>query len=329
MNYKHTLVWTLGWPICLLAAGCAVQSADQSRATQEYVSALNALHANDKTRATSLLERAIDQNPDLVMAHIVLGDLYFDENETAKAASQYEVLTRLDPYNADNFYKLGLSEQLLNRLKSAAASYLRALDLNPADARAARNLGLVYLALNQPRDAAHYLQLSTTLDPNNADGYANYGVALDALGQYAKAESAYRNALELGAPASVTLLNLGYNLMLQHRPDDAVDVLKEAVGKSGTPVAHLRLGEALAMAHQDQAAMAQFNAALKLDPTFYPAMNSAAQTLIQQYEAGLQLDDAKRNAAVTFWRNSLKVHADQPEVQTQLQRWNHGASITR
>jgi tetratricopeptide (TPR) repeat protein len=314
---------TLGPVLLLLPGGCASQQSGSSRGTDQYVSALNALAASDKPRAQTLLQQAVDENPDLIMAHVVLGDLYFDQNQTAKAADQYQALTRLDPYNAENFYKLGLSDQLLNRLKAATTSYLRALELNPQDARAARNLGLVYLALNEPKDAARYLKQSIDLDPKNPHGYANYGVALDALGRYPEAESAYRQALELGGDPGIILLNLGSDLMAQNRPQDAAEVLQQALGKSDTPLGRLRFGEALAMNHQDAAALEQFQHALRLDPNYYPAMNAAAKTMLHQYTAGLQLDDAKRNAALGMWRQSLKLNPEQPQIRQQIQQWDH------
>jgi tetratricopeptide (TPR) repeat protein len=322
LSNAQCLILTIGSLFLLLVGGCASQEAASSRGTTQYVDALDALAAQDKPRAVDLLQRAVDQNPDLIMAHAVLGDLYFDQNQTARAADQYQALTHLDPYNADNFYKLGLSEQLLNRLKAAAASYLRALELNPQDARAARNVGLVYLALNQPAEAARFLKQSIDLDGKNADGYANYGVALDALGRYPEAENAYRQALELGGEPAVILLNLGSDLMTQKRPEDAADVLRQAVEKSDIPLARLRLGEALAMGHQDAAALEQFRHALRLNPNYYPAMNAAGKTILHQYTSGLQLDDGKRDAALAMWRESLRLHPDQPEIRRQIQQWS-------
>lgn len=296
---------------------------------QDYVRGLRAAREGKSDQAIKILSGAVQQNPDLTMARAVLGDLYYDKGQTRQAATQYEALTRLDPYDADNFYKLGLSYQLLDRLKDAAASYLRALRLDPENVKANMNLGLVYLALNQPADAAKYLAKATTLDNQSAVAFANYGVALDAQGKYADAERAYRRSIELDAHQPTTLLNLGSNLILQNRPNEAATALQQAIAMSDSPLARKRLGDALALAKKFDAALAEYRHALKLNPRYYPAMNESARVLVIQYKEGLELDDRKLADALALWRDSLKINPDQPQVQAMLKQWDKKSLFTQ
>jgi tetratricopeptide (TPR) repeat protein len=295
----------------------------------DYVRGLKAAREGQSDRAITILNGAVRENPELTMARAVLGDLYYDKGQTQQAAGQYEALTRLDPYNPDNFYKLGLSYQVLNRLKEAAASYLRALHLDPDNLKANMNLGLVYLALNQPADAAKYLEKATTLDGQSAVAFANYGVALDAEGQYAAAEKAYRRSIELDGEQGTTLLNLGSNLILQGRPGEAATALRQAIAKTDSPLARKRLGDALALGKKLDEALEQYHQALTQNPKYYPAMNEIGRVLVMQYKAGLELDDRKLAEALAMWHESLQINANQPPVQALLKQWDKKSLFTK
>jgi len=302
-----------------LLAGCATGPRARPKAVDTYVAGARAYQAGDKDKALATLVSAIDQNPDLVMARSITGDIYRSRGDYKDAAAQYEALTRLDPYTPANHYYLGLCYQFLNRFADAAASYLRALQLNPKDARSSTSLGSVYLMLGQIDDALRYLQRATEQDPNNADAWANYAAALDARQDYPKAETAYRKSLELNSDQPATLINFGTNLILQGRPQEAVNILQQAVQKSDTPLAHQRLGDAYAANKKYDDAIKQYEAALKLDPNYYPAMNEQARVLIAQYRAELELDDAKRKRALDLWKKSLALKPDQPKIKQWMQ----------
>lgn len=308
---------------CVLA-GCASRdpaAPPRPRAVDDYVRGVRAVGQGQDDRAVAVLSEAVQKNPKLTMARLVLGDLYYNKGQVQKAAEQYQALTQLDPYDSRNHYKLGLSFQVLNRMQEAAASYLRALRLNPNDGKSAMNLGLVYLALNQTSDAARWIKRSTELEPDNAAAFANLGVALDALGQYPQAEVAYRRSLELDTTQPITVLNLGSNLVLQNRGVEAAALLEQVVQKSDSALARKRLGDALALQRKIEPAVEEYRAALKLDPRYVPALNDLGRLLIQQYQQGLEMDTTKRDQAVDCWRKSLGLNANQPEIQALLRRW--------
>src|SRR3954466_12902686 len=75
----------------------------------EYIDAVLAQRGGDTGRAIESLEAATRRNPELTMARSMLGDLYKDQGEYQKAAQQYEVLTKLDPYTGRNYFKLGVA----------------------------------------------------------------------------------------------------------------------------------------------------------------------------------------------------------------------------
>lgn len=308
----------------LANSGCrSSQPADETRprGVDLYVQGVQAYKQGDKQAAQEHFEQATRVNPNLQMAHSMLGDMYRQQGDYDRARSEYETLTHLDPYGAENFYRLGVTDQLLQRFKNAVAAYLRALNLQPNYAQASMNLGTTYLALNQLDDAVKYAKLATQQSPRLAAAWTNLGVVLDAKGDYTEAESAYKKALELDPNQTVAELNLGENLVLQNKGPEAVSVMEQAVKRNDNAAAHTTYGKAITLAGRYDEAITQIDLALKLDPNYFPAFNARADASILLYQKGLQLDENLRLQAIDAWKKSLAVNPNQPHEQQQLKRW--------
>jgi superkiller protein 3 len=309
-------------------AGCARQggaagSSGRPKAVDRYVLAEQAHRRGDDERAIELLEEAVRDNPQLIMAQSMLGELYRANSVYAPAADHYASAAQLDPYTPEGHYKLGLMYQLLNQLQDSAAAYLRALKLDPNDVPTNMNLGLVYLALGQPDDAVYYIDRAVQLDPRSPVAWANLGVALDAQGEFARAESAYRKSLDLDPNQTTTRLNLGTNLISQKKGSDAVSVLQQVVREEDTALSRRRLGDALAAVKQYEEAIREYERAIDINPRYYPALNEMGRVHIMRYRDGFELDDAQRLAAIDAWQRSLKVNPQQPRVASQVEQWTN------
>ena len=308
--------------LLLLNAGCAGRGRSSSKAMRGYVQGVQAYHAGDHAGAVAALEAATKQDPELIMAQSMLGDLYRTRGDYRAASERYETLTKLDPYSATNHYRLGVAYHLLNRMRDAAAAYVRAIKLDPRDARSSTNLGLAYLALGQPEDALRYTERATLLDPRSAAAWTNLGVALEATGDLARAESAYRRSLDLDSTQVQPMLNLGLNLIQQNKTADAVSVMEQVLKLQDAPTIRKRYGDALARAGRYDEAVEQYDVALAQEPDNYDAVNGLAYVRIAEYRKGLELDDSKRQAALELWRKSLSMNPDQPRIQAAVSDWS-------
>jgi protein O-GlcNAc transferase len=65
------------------------------------------------------------------LIHFILGTLYQEQGETAKAIPLLETAARLNPESADAHYNLGLAYELSGRRNEAKVHYSQALRLNP------------------------------------------------------------------------------------------------------------------------------------------------------------------------------------------------------
>ncbi len=304
-------------------AGSAVSKGPVPRPTgvEKYVEAVRAQRSGNRDSAIAALEDATRANPKLTMARSLLGDLYKDRGDYSKAADQYLAVTELDPYHGRNFYKLGVSQHLMQRLQEAIASYLHAIELDPRDWESHMNLGLVQLAIGRKDDAVANLTRATIINPNEGVAFGNLAIALDAQGRYGDAEKAYRRALELDRDDTASLGNLGKNLMRQNKTDQAVAVLRTLADMTESASARKLYADALASNRQHAAAIKLYDGILREDSKYYPALNGKGTALIGQYEQGLRLDNKHRAAALAAWRESLALNPQQPRVQEMIKKW--------
>jgi superkiller protein 3 len=326
---KNRLHFLLAASLCLAAAGALGTGCSfgpkQPSGIDRYVKAVQAYQSGDRDRAIANALAATRTNPDLVMARLMLGDLYRESGDYNGAVGQYEALVKLDPYTWSNFYKLGVSYQFLERLREAAESYSHALTLNPDDSNTNMNLGLVYLYLGNSDDSVKYCERATLLDPKSASAFSNLGVALDARGEFARAEAAYRHSLDLDPENTTTLLNLGTNLIAQNKGSEAVDIMERVIKMADIPLHRKRYGDALAKAGRYDEAVKEYEAALKLDPKYYPAMNEIGWSKIAEYRNNLELEDTKREEAIAMWNQSLSINPQQPKIEEARKQWSEKA----
>lgn len=271
--------------------------------------------------AAETLKQAIEQNPELIMARILLGKIYKEKGEYAAASQYYQRLTQLDPYEVSHWYNLGVSYQMIKRLQEAAASYQSAIRLSPEDFGSTMNLGLVYLALGDVNKAVNYTQKAATLRPDSAEAQANLAVTLDAAGKYTQAEDAYRRSLEIAPSQTGTLVNYANNLLAQKKWQESIEVLNAALKKENTPYLHKRLGDAYAMGKQYDNAETEYQTALKLNPKYYTALNEKGRLLMLRYQEGMELNETLRDQALGMWRQSMEINPNQPALRATLEDW--------
>ena len=164
MSYSKIIIVN-GWVLALVLAGCQnKQKIDRPAAVEAYISAVEARQAGQDAEAIARLEAALAANPNLTMARRLLADLYRETGEYDRARQHYEVTSKIDFYEFENHYFLGLMYQFLDRLQEAAAAYVQALKLNPGDLKSNMNLGLVYLSLNDNPSAVQYLKRAVEIN---------------------------------------------------------------------------------------------------------------------------------------------------------------------
>ncbi|WP_455234710.1 tetratricopeptide repeat protein [Thiogranum longum] len=125
---------------------------------RNYDQALVLMRSGDYQAAIPVLQKFIEEQPDLAGPYINLGIAYQQTAQQEAALKALSKAMELNPGNAATHLQLGILYREQGDFQSSLNAYNQALNLNPEYALAHRNVGILYdLYLQQPALALqHY-----------------------------------------------------------------------------------------------------------------------------------------------------------------------------
>lgn len=234
-----------------------------------------------KTSET-LFQHNIRLYPEAHTMHNNLGNIYRTRGEMDKAITSYKEALRL----SEDFGRG--SEALYGRskiLSNLASSY--------------RTQGNNALALETLKQAKN-------LNPENKFAHMQEGIILGTQSNVAGAEAAYLRALEIDPAFTTAQINLGSLYINTGRPQEAVDILEDAIAKNPYyPQAYYNLAAAYKEVSRHHESLKAYEKAVELEPAFVAARINLgilyAERLkpdlaIEQFEAVLRYDPNNKRA---------------------------------
>jgi pentatricopeptide repeat protein len=217
-------------------------------APEVYENYLKGRSILDKTYSTSGLEESIGyfeeatkRDPTFAPAYVGLADAYdklgtvFIGNPPSETRPRVVNAARkaleLDPGLTEAHVLLADIYQEQWRWSDAEAEYNRALDLNPNDAAA--HVGFAHWLLCQGRtqEALTWTARGRALDPIAVSG-TSIGETLFFARQYDESIREFRSVLAVQGDDAGTLWYLGYSLIANGQPQDAIPVLEKSASIS-------------------------------------------------------------------------------------------------
>lgn len=223
-------------------------------ATEVYESYLKGRSTYDKSNDRAGLEesihyfeRAIQMDPAFAPAYLGLANAYSDlgtvffgappEETRPKVIRATRKALELDPNLAEAHVLLGKIEQRQFQWAEAETEYRRALELNPNDAGA--NVGLASWLLDWGRtdEALTWARRGRELDPLAVSG-DDIGWILFQSHRFNESIHESRSALAVQPDDASALMSLGFALIANNQPGDAIPVLEKSISVSkGSPAA--------------------------------------------------------------------------------------------
>ena len=304
---------------CIAARGPVSNRSNQKPA--QLRRAINLKEQGLDEQALAAFEMALKENPNLVEAHMGVGEIFRERGDYRKANRSYRRAASLSPNSFDAQYYYGLMQHLLGKVRNAIRIYLRALSINPDSFDANLNLGSAYLQIGSAVEALPYAKRAAELNPDHQLAWANVAAVYSLLGRYAEAVEAYREAVELGELAEQILLGLSNaHIQLGHY-DRAINVLKSLNRRIPSATAYERLGYAQFKMRRFDESLASFRAALSLDHQDTSALNGLGVCLMTMFLQSGRAAPAQRDEALDAWRRSLQHRPGQPKIIDLLTRY--------
>ena len=151
---------------------------------------------------------------------------------------------RLDPTNPDAYGWLGRVFEHRAIPDSASTQYLKAIALKPNRWTFYKELGIFHHLQGNIEEAAIQFEHVMNLTPDNYLAYSHLAIEKQYLYEVDEAERLFLKAIALNRDAVEPRRNLGRIYFMQHRYDEAIEILKEAVALDDF-VARSYLGHAL------------------------------------------------------------------------------------
>ncbi|MDQ2810192.1 MAG: tetratricopeptide repeat protein [Chloroflexota bacterium] len=264
---------------------------------QEHFWRAQALAALDRRdEAIAEARTAIDGDPNLWAAHLLLGNLYRDAHSDDAANAEYASVLKAQPANVEALYEIGKLEALHGNTDAARDHWQQVAKIQPDHPEVHFALGKLYeqraaqaTQAGKPDEANKWLdaaigEYNTAIAKNagKPDALLNLGQLQEQRGNWKEAEKRYSEAIK-GAPNLVEARQ-GLVRVLLKQPGRDGDALKAAqdFGRLAPNDARAPklLGTVFLFRDDPNSALTQYQAALRLqpgDPEAYYGLGRAYQ----------------------------------------------------
>jgi tetratricopeptide (TPR) repeat protein len=138
--------------------------------------------------------KAVALDPNLPLAHYLLGELYLYKSRIPEAVAEFQKELTINPGHAATYYKLGDANSRLQNWNEAERLLQRSIWLDATSTGPYILMGKVLLKKGEAELAVRALRRAETMDPSNAMPHQLLGQAYRELGQTEDAERELRMA---------------------------------------------------------------------------------------------------------------------------------------
>lgn len=187
-----------------------------------------------RIKATSAALKALELDPELASAHVLLGNVYQREWRWSEAGAEYRQALKLTPNDPDASRQLGLWLICQGRTEEGRAWLQRARVVDPANVGKLVEDGFLLFLARHYDESIQNLRIALSMQPDNARGHWFIGYDLIAKGQPEHAIPELEKAVALSdrSPAVIGVLIRAY--AHAGRRTDALRMLEELKQRSKT-----------------------------------------------------------------------------------------------
>lgn len=221
----------------------------------------------DLDSAAEEYRQALTVDPENINIINSLGACYGQMERPAEAAELFEKAVRLAPEDYMTWFNLGQVKQRLGSHEEALPALKRAIEINPQDFAVRFALGRLYLTQGRYRRAAGILEKASRSPDVRPGLYRWLGEALAGADRPREAIRAFKKAVKANPDDAQSISWLGHLFLDQTNDKEvALSLTRQAVDlENGNGLFRSRLGWSLLINDRPEEALVQFKEALNLE----------------------------------------------------------------
>ena len=235
------------------------------------------------TEAERLAKEILEKDQNHIEGHILMGGVYFAQQQKDKAFEELSRAIAIDPKRAESYLSMARFHVVNNERDKAEELYQRAISVNSNSPVAYTEYGKFLAQANRQGEAEAALRKAVEVAPTNRDSRFVLSSFYLVNKQLDKAEESYKAlaALQPDRPESQAVLADFYSSI--NRSDEAVKIYQDILSKSPDFLqGRYRLTEILLTRGDTAGANAQIDEALKKDKRDRRALVLRARMLVQR-----------------------------------------------
>jgi adenylate cyclase len=209
-----------------------------------------------RDEAAEASKKALALDPSLAEAHASRGLAYLVCEDFKQAEAEFNEALELNPALFETYYYYGRARFHQGDMEAAGELFRKAAEVNPADYQSRflrvqilRGMGRNDEALEEARRGIAAVEKHLEWSPDDARALHLGAGSLILTGDVERAKRWLRRAIEIDPNDSVVLYNVACNYAILDRPDEALDLLEQAIEQGTVNASWMRNDEDFASLH--------------------------------------------------------------------------------
>jgi cellulose synthase operon protein C len=278
--------------------------------------------------ARDAVQLALKAAPDYLPSVALAGNIFLNLGQNEQAERQGRALVERAPQSLQGYRLLGAAYLSMNSPERALSTVMPVIQKGTKDSTLFTIAGEAHLKLNEPAKAGIYFEQAQKLDPTDASKRTGLALSRMASGDRDKAFDDLEAAVKLdteGYQADFALIMARVKEKQFDKALEAVTNLEKKQPKN--PLSQNLRGMVLLAKNDVPAARKAFDAALELDPAFFPAAANLASLDLRdnkpadarkRYESVLAKDPKNAQALIAMARHTARQGGSKQDVEKLL-----------
>lgn len=161
-----------------------------------------------------------------------IAELFEKFGNVEEALTEYLLLTRLEPFESDHFYKTGYHFEMRNKGGQAHKYYTKAIELNPHDSNSHFRLGYILYRSKRYNDAKIELELATKYDSTNYQSSYYLGKIFQEIKDFQSALKVFEKSQKDPTFRTKSIVSSGHCYLAMKNYNQAASEFERAISMS-------------------------------------------------------------------------------------------------